>query len=106
MSPLGSAGNIAFLSLPFAPTGFHSPLEDPDSWFYSSYPLSEKGMQSPAVPLGDRSCGMELDTEELAGKEMLFSLLQILQPVVQNVLLGYCPVSLLLSIPHPFHAQA
>ncbi|XP_058681476.1 DNA polymerase delta subunit 3 isoform X2 [Ammospiza caudacuta] len=86
--------------------GFHSPLGNPDSWFHSSHPLCERGMQGPAVPLGGRSCGMELDTEDLAGEEMLLSPLQILQPVVQNVLSGYCPVSLLPSIPHLFRAQA
>lgn len=50
--------------------------------------------------------GMEMETEELGGEEMLLSLLQILQPVVQNLLSGCFPVSLLPSIPHPFHAQA
>lgn len=54
-----SAGNIAFPSLLLIPTGFHSPLENPDSQFYISNPFYEKGMQGLVVPLRDRSCGME-----------------------------------------------
>lgn len=40
------------------------------------------------------------NTEELGREEMLLSLLQILQPVVQDLLSGYCPVSFLPSIPN------
>lgn len=71
----GSAGNIPFLSLLFTPTGFHSPLEDPASWFYSWNPFYEKGMQGPLCPwetdpVGWRE-GWSWDTEELGREEML-----------------------------------
>lgn len=56
-------------------------------------------------PVGWRE-GWSWDTEELGREEMLLSLLKTLQPVVQNLLSDYCPVPLLPSIPHAFHAQA
>lgn len=51
-------------------------------------------------PVGQRQ-GWSWDPEELGREEMLLSLLKTLQLVVQDLLSGYCPVSLL-----PFHAQA
>lgn len=60
LSKQARAGTVAFLSLLYTPTGFHSPT---DSWFYRSSPFYEEGMQAPVVPLGDRSCGTETGLE-------------------------------------------
>ena len=102
------AGKIAFFSLLPTPKGFNSLLWQPDLWFYSSYPLPfyEKGKASPCCafwetdPLGRRE-GWSWDTDELGREKMLLSVLKTYQSVAQNLLSGYCPVSL-----HPFHAQA
>lgn len=107
------AGKIAFL-FSLTPRGLIVSCEIQTFGFtvHIHYHFMKMEMQAPVVPLGDRSSrvegreGWSWDTEELGREEMLLSVLKTYQSVVQNLLSGYCPVSLLPSLPHPFHAQA